>query len=183
MKESASQTAGPYVHIGCVPSFAGLEDMYGGVDPGSVMVTGEPAGRRIAFTGAVFDGEGAPLCDALIEVWQADGQGNHGPSNGFTGWGRQPSDGGTGAFRFDTIKPGAVDGQAPHLSLWIVARGINLGLHTRAYFDDEAEANAADSVLRLAGERAGTMIARTTPEGFHMDIYLQGDNETVFLDV
>ena len=183
LKESPAQTAGPYVHIGLTPSFAGLAEMYGGIDLGAAMVTGDVDGRRIAFTGRVIDGEGAPLTDALVEIWQADAQGRYGPSNGFTGWGRQPSDAETGFFRFDTIKPGRVAGHAPHLSLWIVARGINLGLNTRAYFDDEAEANAADPVLRRAGDRAATMVARGTKDGYHLDIHLQGSEETVFLDV
>ena len=76
------------------------------------------------------------------------------PDPNFTGWGRQPADGTTGEWRFETIKPGRVphpDGrlQAPHISFWIVARGINLGLNTRMYFSDEGAANASDPVLNL----------------------------------
>ena len=92
------------------------------------------------------------------------------------------------------MKPGAVVGRggrmmAPHLNLWIVARGINIGLNTRMYFDDEAEANAADPVLNLVeqAERRPTLIARREMRDgkpvYRFDIRLQGENETVFLDV
>ncbi len=198
LKESASQTAGPYVHIGCVPSFAGLTGMYGGRDPGAEMVTAEARGARIVVEGRVLDGEGAPVRDALIEIWQADAQGlYHSPAEtrgaadpGFTGWGRQPSDAKTGQFRFETLKPGQVPWaggqmQAPHISVWIVARGINLGLSTRIYFSDEAEANATDPLLQQIGDpaRVATMIADKTAQGYSIEIRLQGENETVFLDV
>ena len=99
-----------------------------------------------------------------------------------------------GEYRFETIKPGRVpfiDGRlmAPHITFWIVARGINIGLHTRMYFSDEAAANAADPVLaRLDPARAQTLLAARLADedgrpSFHFDIRLQGDGETVFLDV
>ncbi|MEM8850777.1 MAG: protocatechuate 3,4-dioxygenase subunit alpha [Pseudomonadota bacterium] len=179
MKETPSQTAGPYVHIGCVPSFAGLDGMYGGADLGARM--GPLPGPGIVFTGRVLDGDGAPLTDALVEIWQADAAGRYGPDA--RGWGRQPTDAETGQFRFETVKPGPAGGQAPHLLIWIVARGINLGLTTRAYFADEADANAADPVLIQAGDRAETMVAQAIQGGYHLDIHLQGEAETVFLDV
>lgn len=179
-KESASQTAGPYVHIGCAPSFAGLSDMYGGRDPGSKMITAALNEPRIEFSGCIYDGAGAPLCDALIEIWQAGPDGTFTPS-GFTSWGRQPSDAQTGAFCFETVKPGRVGDQAPHILIWIVARGINLGLTTRAYFPDED--NSSDAVFTMAGARAATLLARATPTGYHLDIHLQGPKETVFFDV
>jgi protocatechuate 3,4-dioxygenase alpha subunit len=150
--------------------------MFGGIDPGAVMRGPDTAGRPIALTGGIFDGAGASVTDAMVEAWQADGEGRLDPGL----WGRQATDA-DGRFRFDTVKPGAVNG-APHVALWIVARGINLGLHTRAYFPDEAAANAADPVLRAAGERAATLISRETEAGYHLDIQLQGVAETVFLD-
>jgi len=198
LKESASQTAGPYVHIGCVPSFAGLEGMFRGRDLGSVMITGAATGERVVITGRVLDGAGEPVTDALLEIWQADAQGLfNGPSEThgvadphFTGWGRQPTDGETGQFRFETIRPGRVpwpDGrmQAPHISLWIVARGINLGLSTRVYFSDESAANSEDPLLQEIGDpaRVATLIAARKADEYSFDICLQGDNETVFLDV
>jgi protocatechuate 3,4-dioxygenase alpha subunit len=198
LPESPSQTAGPYLHIGCLPNFSGIEGVYPG-DPGSGMVNANTRGERIKIQGRVYDGDGAPLLDAMIEIWQADAAGLYPPAREtraeadaeFEGWGRQPCDPETGEFAFDTIKPGQVpypDGrpQAPHITLWIVARGINIGLHTRLYFDDEPDANALDPILAwlATGKREQTLIAKS--EGKHryrFDIYLQGDNETVFFDM
>lgn len=197
LKESPSQTAGPYVHIGCTPNFCGIEGVYP-EDLGATMVTKETKGTRISVKGTVFDGTGTPLKDAMIEIWQADADGrySHGDPRGasdpaFQGWGRKAGDYGTGEWVFETIKPGSVpfqDGRpmAPHITFWIVARGINLGLHTRMYFPDENAANKSDPVLtRLEHQnRLHTLIA--TAEGdstYRFNIYLQGENETVFFDV
>lgn len=199
LKESASQTAGPYVHIGLAPGAAGF-DIYKqelGHD-----ITGPNAkGERIRVEGRVIDGMGAPIKDALIEIWQANADGHYahpeggGPvEDGFRGWGRVVPDFETGAWFFETVKPGQTRGrnvgtQAPHLNLWIVARGINIGLNTRMYFGDETEANAADPVLNLIEweHRRATLIAPQTEEDrvlvYRFDIHLQGDNETVFFDV
>jgi len=199
LPESASQTAGPYVHIGCVPSFAGLDGMYGGHDLGARMVSEDTKGARIAIEGRVFDGTGTPLRDALLEVWQADAQGRYPGRDGadphFAGWGRQPTHGETGTFRFDTVMPGRVpwpDGrmQAPHVGLWIVARGINLGLYTRIYFEGDA-ANEDDPLLARIEHRSRvpTLLAREETDAgaglpiWRFDVHLQGDAETVFLDV
>ena len=196
-KESASQTAGPYVHIGCTPNFIGNSGVYG-EDLGARMVNDRTKGERITVTGRVMDGAGTPLRDALVEIWQADAQGLYNsPSEmrgvadaQFAGWGRQPADAETGAFSFDTVKPGRVpfvDGrpQAPHIGLWIVARGINLGLHTRMYFGDEAAANAEDPVLgRIEHKvRVPTLIAPRDGDTYRFDIHLQGERETVFFDI
>jgi len=197
LKESPSQTAGPYVHIGCTPNFAGL-DLYGG-DLGAHMKTGPVNGTEISLRGTVFDGTGTPLRDAMIEIWQPDAAGLFASANetrgeadpNFTGWGRSPGDMATGEFVFETVKPGPVpfpDGrmQAPHITAWIVARGINIGLHTRIYFEDEAEANAADPILtRIEHQnRVPTLLARH--EGgnvYRFDIHLQGPSETIFFDI
>ncbi|MDG1409022.1 MAG: protocatechuate 3,4-dioxygenase subunit alpha [Octadecabacter sp.] len=180
LKESASQTAGPYVHIGCVPSFAGLSNMYAGCDLGASMITSDVTGPRIAMTGCVYDGDGAPVTDAMIEIWQAAPNGTF-AMDGFSSWGRQPSAADTGVFTFNTLKPAAVGDQAPHILVWIVARGINLGLTTRIYFPDED--NSADAVFALVGARADTLVAAATANGYHIDIHLSGPNETVFFDV
>lgn len=179
-KESPSQTAGPYVHIGCMPSFAGLKGMYGGRDPGDQMVTGDVAGTAMTLTGCVYDGEGVPLFDAMVEIWQAGPDGTFNPP-GFASWGRQPASAEDGSFSFDTLKPGKVGEQSSHILIWIVARGINLGLMTRAYFPDED--NSRDPVFTLAGDRAETLLCTPTQKGYHLDIHLQGPNETVFFDV
>ena len=164
---------------------------------------GEPLGERIVVTGRVLDEDGRPVRGTLIEVWQANAAGIYPhPADrrsgevepGFRGWARVISDFDTGLWGFDTVKPGRVPGRsgrtmAPHLNLWIVARGINIGLNTRMYFDDESEANEADPVLNLIEhiERRRTLLARReTRDGapvYRFDIRLQGDGETVFLDV
>lgn len=196
-KESPSQTAGPYVHIGCAPNFCGIEGVYS-VDLGASMVNEKTKGERIVITGQVFDGLKVPLNDVLLEIWQADSSGLfNSPSElrgtadpNFTGWGRQPSDMQTGEFRFETVKPGRVpfvDGrlQAPHITLWIVARGINLGLNTRLYFADEQAANEEDPVLQRIEHRVRipTLMATKGAEGYRFDIHLQGDDETIFFDI
>ena len=197
LKETASQTAGPYVHIGCMPNFCGITGVYES-DLGASMVNEKTKGERITVTGRVIDGTGTPLKDALIEIWQADADGLYNsPSEmrgiadpNFTGWGRCPSGMETGQFHFDTIKPGRVpfpDGRlmAPHITFWIVARGINIGLHTRMYFGDEEAANAEDPVLARIehGVRVPTLIAPREGDTYAFDIYLQGERETIFLDI
>lgn len=197
LKESPSQTAGPYVHIGCTPNFTGI-DIYGG-DLGAEMKTGAVQGQEITIHGTVYDGTGTPLRDALVEIWQADANGIYnspGETRGtadphFTGWGRCPSDMDTGEFRFDTVMPGAVpyiDGrlQAPHITVWVVARGINIGLHTRLYFEDNSAANTADPILtRIEHQsRVRTLMARKYEDGgYRFDIHLQGPDETIFFDM
>lgn len=196
-RESPSQTAGPYVHIGCTPNFAGIGGVYP-TDLGAVMVTEATRGERIVIRGRVFDGFGAPLRDALVEIWQADADGLYsGPEEprgvadpAFSGFGRSAGDMETGEFLFRTIRPGIVpfpDGrpQARHVSLWIVARGINLGLNTRMYFPDDPLL-ASDPVLtRLEHQsRVPTLIAAATAAGeYSFDIHLQGPRETVFFDI
>ncbi|MEO0682371.1 MAG: protocatechuate 3,4-dioxygenase subunit alpha [Pseudomonadota bacterium] len=197
LRESPSQTAGPYVHIGCTPNFTGIE-IYGG-DLGASMKRGPVQGEEIALRGTVYDGMGTPLRDAMVEIWQPDAAGLFPSANetrgtadpNFTGWGRSPGDMATGEFVFETVKPGRVpfpDGrlQAPHITAWVVARGINIGLQTRIYFEDEAEANAEDPVLtRLEHQsRVPTLLARrSAPGDYRFDIHLQGPKETVFFDV
>ncbi|MGH0002187.1 protocatechuate 3,4-dioxygenase subunit alpha [Pseudovibrio ascidiaceicola] len=197
LKESPSQTAGPYVHIGCTPNFIGNTGIFK-EDLGARMVNEQTKGQRITIKGRVFDGTGTPLKDAMLEIWQADSEGLfNSPSEtrgeadpNFTGWGRQPVNLDSGEFCFETVKPGVVpfpDGrpQAPHINFWIVARGINLGLNTRMYFPEEEEANAADPVLGRVEHRVrvSTLIAKQSGDTYTFDIYIQGDNETVFFDI
>jgi protocatechuate 3,4-dioxygenase alpha subunit len=200
LRETPSQTAGPYVHIGTNPNWVEITGVWEG-DLGLVLVGPEAQGERILVKGRVIDGAGVPVTDALVEIWQADAAGLYNSPEEkrgradphFTGWGRQPTDKDTGAFRFETIKPGTVpfsDGRpmAPHIGVWIVARGINIGLHTRLYFGDEAAANAADPVLaRIEPQARATLIAPRSEEGgmgcYTFDVRLQGDKETVFFDI
>ena len=196
LKETASQTAGPYVHIGLAPGAAGFHIF--NQELGHDIAGPNAAGDRITIKGRVIDGTGAPVKDVLLETWQANAAGVYAHAedprhaqveDGFRGWGRVITNFETGEFTFDTIKPGSVPGrngatQAPHISIWIVARGINVGLNTRMYFDDED--NSADPVINLIEQqhRCETLHAKRQSDGTYLfDIYLQGDKETVFFDV
>lgn len=199
LKETPSQTAGPYVHIGLAPGAAGF-DIYD-QELGQDIAGPNAKGTRIRVEGRVIDGGGSVIKDVLIEVWQANSEGVYAHpegrgvvEDGFRGWGRVITDFDTGEWGFDTVKPGPVAGrngavQAPHVTFWLVARGINIGLNTRMYFDDEAEANAADPVRNLIEwqARRQTLIARRTQgDGvpvYRFDIRIQGDGETVFFDI
>ena len=204
-RETASQTAGPYVHIGLAPQAAGFDIFENNF--GNVLAEAKTKGERIRIEGRVFDGIGTVLKDVLIEIWQANAAGKYAhPADRqagkaidphFRGWGRACTDFETGVYAFDTDQAGPVEGRngrvmAPHINVWIVARGINIGLNTRIYFSDEAEANAKDAVLNLIEweQRRKTLVAerleRKTDDGaavYRFDIRLQGDDETVFFDV
>lgn len=197
LKETPSQTAGPYVHIGLTPNFCDITGVYD-TDLGTQMVNDKTLGDRITVSGRIFDGAGALVRDAVIEIWQADSAGLYNsPSEmrgtadpNFTGWGRCPTRAEDGLYSFETIKPGKIpfkDGRkmAPHITFWIVARGINIGLHTRMYFPEEQEANASDPILARIEhrERVATLIATRDDAKLSFDIYLQGPKETVFLDI
>ena len=206
MRETASQTAGPYVHIGLAPLQTGLNVFANNF--GNVLTNAQTQGQRIRIEGRVLDGIGTVLKDVLIESWQANAQGKYAhPADqqtgktidpNFRGWGRSCTDFDTGVYTIDTIKPGLVAGRqgrfmAPHISLWIVARGINMGLNTRLYFSDELEANGKDAVLNLIEweARRATLVAQrqdavSPSDGavvYRFDIRLQGDGETVFFDI
>jgi protocatechuate 3,4-dioxygenase alpha subunit len=181
LKETPSQTAGPYVHIGLTPEASG-HDM-GVARLGAVIAGPDAPGERVRIALSVLDGLDVPVRDAVVEVWQADAAGRHEAAGDFRGWGRFAADPATGDFAFETVKPGRAGGQAPHLTLWIVARGINTGLQTRLYFPDDD--HAGDPVLsRLEPARRATLIAAATgPGAFRLDVRLQGARETVFLDM
>ena len=199
LKETPSQTAGPYVHIGLAPATAGFA-IYDR-ELGGKIAGPNATGERIRVEGRVIDGMDAPVKDALIEVWQANADGHYahpeggGPvEDGFRGWGRVIPDLDSGIWSFETVKPGPTPGaggaiQAPHLSLWLVARGINIGLQTRMYFSDDAAAHAADPVLNIIEweNRRSTLIAARDDTSdvplYLFDIRLQGDGETVFFDI
>jgi protocatechuate 3,4-dioxygenase, alpha subunit len=197
LKESASQTAGPYVHIGLTPNFCGIGGVYS-EDLGTHLVNEKTRGERITVKVRVFDGTGTVLKDALVEIWQADAEGLYNsPSEmrgtadpNFAGWGRAATGMEDGEAVFETIRPGRVpfrDGRpmAPHITFWIVARGINIGLHTRMYFPEEEAANAEDPVLaRIEHKvRVPTLVARKDGDAYRFDIHLQGEDETVFFDI
>ncbi|MBB3456203.1 protocatechuate 3,4-dioxygenase alpha subunit [Rhizobium sp. BK313] len=197
LKETPSQTAGPYVHIGLTPNFCGIGGVYE-ADLGTSMINDKTLGERITVRGRIFDGADTLVKDAVVEIWQADSAGLYNsPAEmrgtadpNFTGWGRCPTSAEDGVFSFETVKPGRVpykDGRrmAPHITLWIVARGINIGLHTRMYFPDEAAANSEDPLLARIEhrDRVATLVAGQEGPVYTFDVHLQGDKETVFLDI
>jgi protocatechuate 3,4-dioxygenase alpha subunit len=198
LKETTSQTAGPYVHIGLAPGAAGFKTF--AQELGQIIAPADVPGERIRVEGLVLDGLGAPVKDVLLEVWQADANGIYPhPEDpraadvalGFRGWGRVITDFDTGLWSFDTIRPGPTPGragkmQAPHISLWLVSRGINIGLNTRMYFPQDQDLHATDPVLTSVEQaaRRQTLIAiQTAPATYRFDLRLQGDGETVFIDV
>ena len=179
---TASQTAGPYWHLIDHPDWADL------LRPGGP--NAEAAGERITLAGRVTDGEGAPCADMLVELWQADPEGCY--EGAFHGFGRCGTDR-EGRFRFTTLKPGPVPvgtgvrgnaAQAPHVVLSLFARGLLKPLVTRLYFAGEA-LNAEDPLLAsLPPARRGTLLAQPAGPGeWRLDIRLQGEGETVFLEV
>lgn len=190
--ETASQTAGPYVHIGCIPTFAGLEGIYP-EDLGLSPIADGAKGEIITITGSVYDGTGWAMRDAMMESWQPDAAGlfagQDGADPAVNGFCRFAADKDSGEFTLRTVKPGRTPMrgggfQAPHITLWIVARGINIGLSTRIYFDDED--NSSDPLLARIEQRprVDTLLAKKTGNGeYRFDIRLQGAGETVFLDL
>jgi protocatechuate 3,4-dioxygenase alpha subunit len=184
LRGSTSQTIGPYLRIGL--EWMVIEDLA----PQGV------SGERVRIEGRVIDGDGKPVNDAALEIWQANSHGRYASpedtqekplDKGFRGYGRSLSDD-AGAFRFRTIKPGRVPGldgklQAPHITVTIFMRGLLKQLQTRIYFPDDA-ANADDAVLSLVpAERRGTLIAKKRGDGvLEWNVVLQGRGETVFFD-
>lgn len=187
--QTGSQTVGPFFHYGLMTK-----------DDFNILVTDQARGQRILIMGQVIDGEGNLVPDAMIEIWQADAGGyfNH-PADpnqakadtGFRGFGRADTKDG-GVYTFKTVKPGSVafDGeqdQAPHINVRIFSRGMLTHAYTRLYFSDEEEANRTDPILNLVDlERRPTLIAQLQDNEdlptYCLNIVLQGDGETVFLD-
>ncbi|WP_454669465.1 protocatechuate 3,4-dioxygenase subunit alpha [Achromobacter kerstersii] len=188
---TTSQTVGPYLHIGlsglnCADLSAGLPDQ------------GSP---KVVIEGRVIDGQGNPVPDGMIEIWQADARGvyRHPDDPGyagaddarsaFTGFGRLPTEA-DGSFRFTTIKPGRVAGpggslQAPHLVVSLFMRGLLKHLSTRMYFPDEVQANEEDWILQqVPAARRATLVAQRVENGeLRWEVVLQGKGETVFFDI
>jgi protocatechuate 3,4-dioxygenase alpha subunit len=194
LKQTPSQTVGPFFAYGLTPEQYGYPFRS---LAGATLADDDTPGERIRIVGRVLDGDGVPVPDAMIEIWQADALGRYahpadprGSNVRFTGFGRC----GTGAdpenrFIFDTIKPGPIgDGQAPHVNVIVFMRGLLSHVYTRIYFADEAEANAPDPVLATIEEaRRRTLIAarESGPAGtvYRLDLHMQGPDETVFFDV
>jgi protocatechuate 3,4-dioxygenase alpha subunit len=172
------QTVGPFYHY-ALP-FEGGEHLVPAGTPGSVRLHG-----------TVTDGDGAPVPDALIEIWQADAEGRIVREGGslrrdpgvFTGFGRTQTwrDGG---YSFTTLEPGPTsEGAAPFIAVTVFARGLLNRLFTRVYLPEPAAALESDSLLAsLDPADRDTLVASREPDGsLRFDIRLQGDGETVFL--
>ena len=181
-----SQTVGPFFHVG-LPR-----------EPRHELVSPDDP-DAIRIRGAVFDGTGAPVDDALVEIWQANRSGRYAhPADGrdelpleegFTGFGRCATDS-QGTFEFVTVKPGPVPApgggmQAPHIDVSVFARGLLKRVVTRMYFPDEQDANAADPVLAAIGdaEARATLVAKHEQSALRFDVHLQGPGETAFFAV
>jgi protocatechuate 3,4-dioxygenase alpha subunit len=189
MKQTPSQTVGPFYAIGLTRRTM------------SVLATDASEGQPVRIEGRVIDGDGKPIGDALVEIWQANAYGRYNHPDDkqekpfdpkFMGWGRSGTDK-SSFYRFDTIKPGPVPGpgesaQAPHINVVVFARGMLVHAYTRIYFSDEP-LNETDPVLnsiKNKARRATLIAARKEHVGktvYHFDIRLQGKSETVFFDV
>jgi protocatechuate 3,4-dioxygenase, alpha subunit len=166
--ETPSQTIGPFFAV-----------MLQWADGAFVVPDRTPGGFWLR--GVVLDGAGDPVPDALVEVWQANPDGEYG-ADGFRGFGRSSTDA-DGGYGIWTVKPGSAGaGSAPHLAMTVFARGLIDRVVTRVYFPDEPDANAADPVLSgiTDPEARATLVARQADDGFRFDIHLQGAHETVF---
>lgn len=176
-----TQAVGPYSAIGLPYE-------------GDFQVAGECRPGVLTLSGSVYDGTGRPIADALLELWQADENGDFVEeclltpvaTDGFRGFGRTSSTI-DGEFTFRTVKPGPVwenDGvTAPCVALTLQAGGLLKRLMTRVYFADEAERNEQDAFLSsLPADRRTLLVAEPTEHGYRIDIHLQGDHETPFLN-
>jgi protocatechuate 3,4-dioxygenase, alpha subunit len=198
-----SQTIGPFFAYGLAPKGRAHWDPNGSYSwketIGDNLVTPDASGEKILIEGRVTDGDGAPINDAMIEIWQADSQGRYAnprddrarPNTKFKGFGRSATNK-DGIYGFATVKPGPVPGpnhkpQAPHIVVCIFSRGMLRQVYTRLYFSDE-KVNDADPILALVpAERRGTLIAHKEMRGaaavYRFDIRVQGKDETVFFDI
>lgn len=178
LPRTPSQTVGPFLSIAM------------GWPPDGPCVVPLGTLDAIWIRGRILDGTGAPVCDGLVETWQPDTDSRFATAahGGFRGFGRAMTDA-DGVWAVHTVKPGRIaDTQgglaAPHISVAVFARGLLKHVWTRIYFDDEADANQADSVLQsIDASRRGTLVAERTTDGYRFDVRLQGPDETVFLDV
>lgn len=195
LPETPSQTAGPYVHIGLALEAAGVAPR-----PQEIwnqLAKPDAPGEHILLFGHVYDGNGHLVRDSFLEIWQANHEGVYDTrfdlEKSFNSFGRTATTFDAGEWTLQTVKPGVVKNaagvpMAPHINVLLFARGINIHLHTRIYFDDEVQANQDDPVLNLIEQpqRRQTLIAKRCEVNgnlaFRFDMRIQGEGETVFFD-
>ena len=191
LRDTPSQTVGPFFAYGLTAVQYGYD--YTSIAD-DLLIGPDTDINRILITGCVYDGQGKVVPDAMVEFYQVDSSGKYRSAplekdrDNFRGFGRL----GTGTqpgsrFIFTTVKPGAIGGQAPHINVILFMRGSLLHVYTRIYFDDEST-NEKDPLLNFVPEtRRHTLIAKRSPRTditeYRFDIHMQGENETVFLDV
>ena len=174
MKQTPSQTVGPYFAYGLTPeqysyNFKSLFT--------NQMAHPFEDEQAITITGKVYDGAGEPIADAMIELWQNDGEHQ---LFGRYGTGTDPEQ----KFIFHTLKPKSVNGAAPYISVIVFMRGQLIHSYTRCYFADEEILNEKDEVLNsVDADRRKTLIAHKKGNVYQFDIHMQGDMETVFFDI
>lgn len=173
-KQTPSQTIGPYFAYGLTPQQYGYDfDSLADND----MTKGLTNITSITITGVVYDGNGNPIDDAMVELWQDDGE-----HKLFGRYGTGTDEGNT--FTLTTVKPKSVNGEAPYINVILFMRGQLLHSYTRIYFSDEAELNQTDALLQsIDKDRRQTLIAEKNGEGYTFNIYMQGTKETVFFEI
>ncbi|MDC0530718.1 protocatechuate 3,4-dioxygenase subunit alpha [Alphaproteobacteria bacterium] len=184
--ETPFQTAGPFLHIGCLPNSININGLYQN-DLGEKPFINKDYNNFISISGSVFDGEGQPLDDVMIETWQSDENGAYLSGNGFA---RFVPNNVTKKYYLSTIKPGSVQNfegnfQSPHILFSISSRGINMNLNTRMYFEgDNLIKDPLLSLIKKGNNDINSLIAKKIDESSYIfDIFLQGKRETIFLDV
>ena len=186
LDETPFQTAGPFLHIGCMPNKIKINNLYER-DLGEILFKNKNDAKIITIEGSVFDGNGHALDDVMLETWQANENGQFHIDNGFA---RFIPDNLTKKFKLFTVKPGQVEtldgkNQSPHICLSISSRGLNMTLNTRIYFEDDDLIN--DPILSTIKNNKGnidSLVAKKIKKNVYVfDIFLQGDKETVFFNL
>ena len=184
LDETPFQTAGPFLHIGCMPNAIKINKIYQN-DLGEIPFKDKQENELITIEGSVFDGNGVALDDIMIETWQCDEKGQFNEDSGFA---RLIPNNITKKFTLKTIKPGSYKGfdgktHSPYVSLSISSRGLNMTLNTRVYFEDDELKN--DPLLSIISpDNVNSLIAKKIKKNSYLfDIFLQGDKETIFLDI
>ena len=184
LDETPFQTAGPFLHIGCMPNAIKIEKLYHN-DLGETPFKNKNESELITIEGSVFDGNGVALDDVMLETWQCDEKGEFKEESGFA---RFIPNNLTKKFILKTVKPGSFKGfdgkiHSPHISLSISSRGLNMTLNTRIYFEGDELKN--DPLLSIINNcNVNSLIAKKiSKHSYLFDIFLQGEEETIFLDI